>query len=105
MEFCDGVKLGYQIWNSARDDVKGGHQETLIDGVTTSEYGLTPSARLSYIYTCLFCVLKERNLVENFRVIPNSCITDLRRVFHPFNCHVQLKISLHLIHTICLCVV
>ena len=59
MEFCDGVKLGRQIWNSARDDIKGGHQETLIDGVTTSVYGLTPSARFSYIYTCLFYVLKE----------------------------------------------
>ena len=59
VEFCDGVKCGRQIWNCARDDVKHGHQGTLIDGMTTSEYGLTPSACFSYIYTCLFCVLKR----------------------------------------------
>ena len=33
------------------------------------------------------------------------CQQDLRRVFHPSNFHVQVKLSLHSIHTICLCVV
>ena len=87
---CEGddVKQGRQIWNSARDDVKEGHHETLIDGVTTSGYGLTPSAHVFYIYRCLFYVLKGGTWWRTLGYNPNSCNTDLRRVFHPSNSHV-----------------
>ena len=52
--------VGRQIWKCTRDDVNEGHQRTLIDGVTASHYGLTPSARIFYIYIdALFLVLRE----------------------------------------------
>ena len=60
--FGDGVMVGRQIWKCTRDDVNEGHQRTLIDGMTASQYGLTPSTRFSYIYRCFILCFKREEL-------------------------------------------
>ena len=57
--FGDAVRLGRQIWNEAAWRRQEGHHKTLIVAVTASHLGLTPSARIFYIYGTFLHVLRE----------------------------------------------
>ena len=82
-----------------------GSQGTLVrqlDGVTTWADGVSPPILYIFLPNFIFYVELCGELLGNN---PSTRVTDLLRVFHPCIFYVQLKISLHLIHTICLCVV